>query len=173
MGWWFYLQVVRTPNHYLLSSNFFSSQVVGTLKPGVKRLWSPAPSPPPRQATWWNFYYLIFLIEAMSPAIFFHSWSQFFLYQGKWFTKRCRCPLSTTTCPVPGLVRGNLQQYVPERNSSCSRHKLLMLQIEAAHVPDRNSSYYPLGLDLRSSLVLNRETNNDVPLQKCIPQGYK
>ena len=36
IGWWFYLQVMRTTNHYLLSSNFFSSQVVGTLKPSVE-----------------------------------------------------------------------------------------------------------------------------------------
>ena len=41
LRWRFYLQVLGTPNHYLLSSNFFSSQVVGTLKPSLK-----LPSPP-------------------------------------------------------------------------------------------------------------------------------
>ena len=36
IGWWFYLQVSGTPNHYLLSLNFFSSQMVGTLQPSVE-----------------------------------------------------------------------------------------------------------------------------------------
>ena len=33
--WWFFLQVVGTPNHSMMSSNFFPSQVVGTLKPSI------------------------------------------------------------------------------------------------------------------------------------------
>ena len=35
MGWGSYLQVVGTCNHYLLSSNFFDSEVVGSLKPSI------------------------------------------------------------------------------------------------------------------------------------------
>ena len=35
IGWGLYLQVVGTPNHYLLSSNVFDSEVVGNLKPSI------------------------------------------------------------------------------------------------------------------------------------------
>ena len=49
--WWFFLQVVGTPNHFMMSSIFFPSQVVGTLKPSITCLSLPSlpslPASPP------------------------------------------------------------------------------------------------------------------------------
>ena len=50
MGWGSYLQVAGTHNHYLLSSSFFNSEVVGILKPSINNM-PLAPSPHGVQGT--------------------------------------------------------------------------------------------------------------------------